>query len=243
MMKFTCGNARKFKTILKTICKITPELVINASIEGLRFYGMSSNHLIVLSGIMNTAFFERYNCKPGENITICLESEILGNVLSRINSSDEIEMEVKVNRIIFSLCKPYQRKFIINKKATWERPLKIKNFMGKAIKVINPNIFHQIISDASKVADEITIKATRGLLSFIARNSSCSFFYQQRIAGANIKENITVTVLTPLLTSLIPLARESDAITLKLAKNGPLAIDFEFEENKASFTFVISSRT
>jgi len=242
-VNLVCANTGKFKTILKTACKIAPELVIDASIEGLKIHGVSSNHLIAFGGIISPAFFQEYRYNDQEQIIICFESKTLSNVLSRINPNDKIRLELKDCGITFFLNKPYQRVFIVNKKDIWERPLQIKNFMKDAAAIIKPDIFYEIIMDASKVADELTIRATNDLVTFIAEGCSCSFTYEQKVVNNKIERGVSITILTASLAPLIPLTRESETITLQLLKEGPLIINYNLEENKASFSVIISGKT
>jgi len=237
-MKVICRNVRTFRSILKILCRISPELIIIPTTRYLEIKGISTNHLIFFDCKIYSSFFERYECDQKENFSICLKSEVLDSILSRIPVKDKIEIEFVNKSLIFQLNKPYTRKFMIKETKKWDRSIKLIDFEGYDIK-LSSDVFYHIIADASKIADEITINLFKNVISFSAGNEFCSFICKMGV-NKKIEENVIVIVLTSILALINPIISKSNMVLLKLANNKPLFLILYFDN--AHITFVISSR-
>lgn len=240
-MNAVSKNIQAFKNVLRVICKLAPEVTITASNKYLKIQAASPDHLVLFMGKIKPSFFEEYEHDEKNEISICLETNSLRNVLSRLVLSDPVELEVSQRGLAIKLHKPCLRFFLLKPKKQWEILPKFRKFESEVLEYLQPEIFYEIVSDASKVADEITIRVAKDSLGFEAESASCEFVCEQEIRNSTIK-NLSCTVMTSLLASLIPLAKECDRIVLGLARGKPLVLRFVFEEGQCSFTLLISTR-
>lgn len=241
-MKLVVKNVRALVSTLKVICKLTPEVRIRASKRGLEIFGAAQDHLVFVHGVMRAPFFEKYECSQSDETTICLEPHAVENVISRILASDRIQIEISSTTLLAKLNKPYERRFSLKGKQQWEAPPKFREFKYDIEYSIDPRVFREIITDATKTGDELSIQVFKNRLLFKAEGPFCEFVHEQEMNNEVI-EHFSNTIMTSLLFLITPLIRECESVFLKIGNDKPLSLGLILDPRYASVQLIFSTRS
>lgn len=241
-MKLVAKNVRGLISTLKVICKLVPEVTIRASKRGLEIFGVARNHLVLVYGVMRAPFFEKYECTQDDETTICLESHAVRKVISRILTSDHIQIESSSTTLLVKLNKPYERCFSLKGKQQWEAPPKFREFKYDIECSIEPKVFREIIADATKTGDELSIQVFKNRLFFKAEGSFCEFVHEREMNNEVI-EHFSSTIMTSLLSLITPLIRECQSVFLRIGSDKPLFLGLILDPRYAFVELVFSTRS
>jgi len=241
-MELVVRNVQTLISTLKAICKLVPEVTISASKEGLEIFGAAHDHLVLVHGVMKAPFFENYECSQNDKATICLESRAVESVMSRILTSDSIQIELSSTTLVARLNKPYKRRFSLKGKQQWEAPPKFRELKYYTECSIDPKVFREIIIDATKTSDELSIQVFKNRLLFEAHGPFCEFVHEQEMKNNEFIEHVSNTIMISLLSLITPLIRECESVFLKISKDMPLSLCLILDPRYASVELIFSTR-
>jgi len=234
-MTLLTTNGSLFKKILQVFCKLSPQVFLRVSEEGLKISSISENHLAVLYGHLSKKFFNNYE---HDEQYVIIDSATLKKVLDRVKSS-RISFDLTGSRIRFSL--DNERSFIINSIEKSESIPMFKELSDFYVFKIKADLFDTIIRDVSAVNDEMIIKVKSKRLFFEARNKSVIFFCEYPFTESEVKNEFSVSTFVDYPMLILPLMKETKFVYIRIAPKNPVIFYLQLDESGSSIKLISSS--
>lgn len=240
MFKFAVDDAKKYKNATDAIVNLIDEGLLEVSSDGLFLRAMDPSQIAMVSFSMPKNSFSDY-LAPTPPAKIGLNFDNLSKILSRTRGSEKLEIAKDENKL--------HLKFIGNKR---KRSFKVPILDMPAGTIKEPPIQHdayvritganfkEMLRDASLVSSHITLEATEHGFFMEVHGDSTDLKEENEQASENIVEMKVskpskATFPLQYLEDIVKACPDAAVLTVNLASNKPLKIEYEVESAKVVY--------
>jgi len=232
------SNAAFFVKFLKAVNTLVDEANLKVGPDGIKVRCMDGTRVALVDAVITRDAFEELSCEEESEVGINLAQVI--KLIKRARKDEAIEMVYDKDsaKVTFRIIGKYSRSYSFPSLELAVEPLPaIRELPYTAILRVMTGELKRAITDLGKLADAVTLRATKNGLSIVAESELGEATIDLSTDSAallefEIKED-QVTALYDLeyLTNLVKAGADlSDSVEMKFFTDGPLCLTHELNE-------------
>ena len=241
------ASAQEWKAVAAAVKTLVEEATFEAKAEGLSFRAMDPSHVALVDLTWPNSSWERFECEKPFKFSVRVED--LVKLIGRAAAKDSIEISSsEEDNILVRFQNGYKREFTIHliESSGGPAPLPKLEFDAKA--TLTKSIFERVLGDISAVADQVTIEAVSGKLSFSGKSDigKANIGLEKNdadVLSLEVKNDSKASYSIDYLQNIAKTAGSaSDTLDMEFAKQKPIKLLFKLNDQGAVLTFWLAPR-
>lgn len=246
-MRLDYQNAAQFKALLQALEAVNSEVVLSCKVDGVRAREMDSSHIVMFDLTFFREALDEYYLDADEEIILDIPT-ILKGALNRTEKNDLIRIETEQNEIsktakitLMGRLRRTTKIILLDKTSNYQDVPEPKISFTAMAKIVVDD-FLDVLKDADKYSDQITIRADKEEIVFEAKGDLGEYSVpvdrgSKSLLCLEVKENMIRATysLNYLIDIVSAIKRLADVVTLEFANCKPLKMSVELNQINLSY--------